>query len=75
MNKIQLYLNITTNAIQHDNYPNQHDNLTTRHHDACMYLWCMYVCVNVRMRYLFNRVIQSTLMCNLVKVNKRQATI
>ena len=35
----------------------------------------MYVCVNVRMLYMFNRVIQSKLMCNLVKVIKRQATI
>ena len=36
-------------------------------------LYCMYVCVNVRMRY--NRVIQSKLSCNLVKVIKREATI
>ena len=35
----------------------------------------MYVCVNVRMRQLFNRVIQSKLMRNLVKVIKLQATI
>ena len=35
----------------------------------------MYVCVNVRMRQLFNRVIQSKLMRNLVKVTKLQATI
>ena len=38
-------------------------------------LYCMYVCVNVRMRYTFNRVIQSKLMCSLVKVIKRQAVI
>ena len=35
----------------------------------------MYVCVNVRMRQLFNRVIQSKLRRNLVKVIKLQATI
>ena len=38
-------------------------------------LWCMYVCVNVRMRQLINRVIQSKVMRNLVKVIKLQATI
>ena len=35
----------------------------------------MYVCVNVRMRQLFDRVIQSKVMRNLVKVSKLQATI
>ena len=38
-------------------------------------LWCMYVCVNVPMRKLFNREIQSKVMRTLVKVIELQATI